>query len=55
MAAAGKAKPEDVDEVMGGKTPSKFTDPCRKAAAQSFKCLEDNGYNREKCFEAFRD
>ncbi|EPQ26662.1 uncharacterized protein PFL1_05642 [Pseudozyma flocculosa PF-1] len=47
------SKPEDFVKVMGGKTPSKFTDPCAKAAKQSMKCLDDNNYDRTKCGEVF--
>jgi cytochrome c oxidase assembly protein subunit 23 len=49
------SRPDDVGKVMGGKTPSKYTDPCKKAAAVSMKCLEDNGYDREKCASAFNN
>lgn len=47
------AQPEDFVKVMGGKTPSKYTDPCQKAAKLSMRCLEDNHYDRSKCTEAF--
>lgn len=40
---------------MGSKTPSKYTDPCKKAASLSMKCLEDNSYDRSKCAEAFNN
>ncbi|KAN0062745.1 Mitochondrial copper homeostasis protein [Thecaphora frezii] len=51
-------KPEDFIKVMGGKQPSKFTDPCAKAAKQSMKCLDDNNYDRTKCgpfFNQYRE
>lgn len=38
---------------MGGKAPSKFTDPCAKAAKMSMKCLDDNAYDRSKCGALF--
>ncbi|PWN42999.1 hypothetical protein IE81DRAFT_301304 [Ceraceosorus guamensis] len=47
-------QPEDHIKVMAGKTPSKFTDPCRRASALSMKCLEDNSYDKAKCAEAFQ-
>jgi cytochrome c oxidase assembly protein subunit 23 len=43
------------EKVMEGKTASKFTDPCKKAAALSMKCLEDNSYDRGKCTFAFNN
>lgn len=49
------AMPEDHVKIMGGKTPSKFTDPCKKAASLSMKCLEDNSYDRTQCAEAFNN
>ncbi|PWN97844.1 hypothetical protein FA09DRAFT_338822 [Tilletiopsis washingtonensis] len=47
--------PEDFVKVMGGKTASKYTDPCAKASKLSMKCLEDNAYDRTKCTEAFNN
>lgn len=46
-------EPEDFIKVMGGKTPSKYTDPCAKAAKMSMKCLDDNAYDRTKCGALF--
>lgn len=53
VAGDDPSKPEDFIDVMGGKTPSKFTDPCRRAAKLSIKCLDDNAYDRSKCTEVF--
>ncbi|PWZ00035.1 hypothetical protein BCV70DRAFT_200207 [Testicularia cyperi] len=47
------SKPKDFIKVMGGKTPSKFTDPCAHAAKLSMKCLDDNAYDRSKCGDVF--
>ncbi|PWN50708.1 hypothetical protein IE53DRAFT_315251 [Violaceomyces palustris] len=49
------SKPEDFIKVMGGKQPSKFTDPCAKASKLSMKCLEENSYDRTKCAQAFNN
>lgn len=43
------------DKLLDGKTPSKFTDPCKKAATLSMKCLEENSYDRTKCAYAFNN
>lgn len=45
--------PEDFIKVMGNKAPSKYTDPCAKAAKLSMKCLDDNAYDRSKCGHLF--
>lgn len=47
------SQPEDFIQVMSGKTPSKYTDPCAHAAKLSMKCLDDNAYDRTKCADAF--
>lgn len=46
-------KPDE--KLLQGKMASKFTDPCKKAAALSMKCLEDNMYDRTKCAYAFNN
>ncbi|PWN34929.1 uncharacterized protein FA14DRAFT_35813 [Meira miltonrushii] len=46
-------KPDE--QILQGKTASKYTDPCKKAAALSMKCLEDNMYDRTKCAYAFNN
>lgn len=48
-------EPEDFVKVMGGKTVSKYTDPCAKASELSMKCLEKNSYDRTKCADEFNN
>ncbi|KAE8209943.1 hypothetical protein CF319_g4811 [Tilletia indica] len=48
-------QPRDHLEVMGGKVPSKFADPCAHAAKASMACLEKYSFDRTKCAEAFQN
>lgn len=36
------------------KGPSKYYDPCQESSNMSFKCLEQNNYDREMCYEYFK-
>ncbi|CAD7060925.1 unnamed protein product, partial [Tilletia caries] len=53
--AKDTTQPRDHLEVMGGKVPSKFADPCAHAAKASMACLERHSYDRTKCAEAFQN
>ena len=37
------------------KLPSQYTDPCKAAAKASFRCLDENDYDRDACLRVFAD
>jgi len=41
--------PEMQNAPRDGKMPSRFMDPCAKAAKQSMECLERNGHDKSQC------
>ncbi|CAG7849299.1 SubName: Full=Uncharacterized protein {ECO:0000313/EMBL:CCA69473.1} [Serendipita indica DSM 11827] len=47
--------PENWQKMIKGKTPSQFTDPCHAAAKASFRCLDENNYDRDACLQIFAD
>ncbi|KAJ7672644.1 hypothetical protein B0H17DRAFT_180010 [Mycena rosella] len=51
-------EPLDYKEQFQGREPSKFIDPCEAAKNASFKCMDQNNYDRNACmdyFQAYRD
>ncbi|KAJ7760447.1 hypothetical protein B0H16DRAFT_1719949 [Mycena metata] len=51
-------EPLDYKEQFQGQEPSKFVDPCDGASKASFKCMDQNNYDRTACmdyFQAYRD
>ena len=60
MAANVKAEDFEQDSAPSGarRWKDKKTNPCSKEARASFKCLDENNYNRGLCegyFEAYRN
>ncbi|KAJ7180543.1 hypothetical protein C8R46DRAFT_586288 [Mycena filopes] len=41
-------EPLDYKQQFQGQEPSKFVDPCEAASKASFKCMDQNGYDRTK-------
>lgn len=47
------AQHPDMSQDRDGQNPTKFIDPCRRAALQSMKCLERNGHDKLQCHNEF--